>query len=658
MRDGELDIEPAELLPELDERDTGDEEDLEAFDDRLLSSEADLEGDEERGRFRRLVPRPPLRSRSGVAPRLPRRRPLLPRFPRSPRPHPSRPTGIVRPGFRRRIVVRDAEPCICPTHGSEYVRWVQSSLNHLMGLNLLVNGVMNPATRKALRDFQQQHGLQTDGIAGPDTKRALLEARGGGPRDGTAKSTNATQPALESELFEYDAEELEAPLARPILQRGSRGASVIELQRRLTALGFTPGAADGIFGSRTESAVKSLQRSRRITADGIVGSQTWSKLYGPAPTPTAPPAPSTTSPNWSLPTEVRAAGDALTVRYDSPPAWANGANCTSYTDGAAELRRHILATFPGITSIGGYNCRANSANPSETSVHGVGRALDVMISPVNGRANSTIGDPIANWLVRNAAEIGVQYIIWNRVRWSGSRMPRVAPYGGPNPHTDHIHVELNLDGARRRTPWFQVRRVGQHEFDAESSPSSNLNIVDRTAYSPKDKRKKIRKIDEVYALVLHQSGFSRGNDTSRYDKVTGHFAILPNGTILQLHPLTAYLYASNGFNKGSVAVEFVGNFPNTNGKCYQPEKFGCHQVTIEQIQAGRGLVLHLMKTIGLTHVLAHRQSSGSRGNDPGPDIWYRVGQWAVNKHGLKDGGPGFKVQSGKAIPDSWRSWKA
>ncbi|MFN7999717.1 MAG: hypothetical protein U0X75_01730 [Acidobacteriota bacterium] len=58
----------------------------------------------------------------------------------------------------------------------------------------------------------------------------------------------------------------------------------------------------------------------------------------------------------------------------------------------------------------------------------------------------------------------------------------------------------------------------------------------------------------------------------------------------------------------------------------------------------------------MTHVLAHRQSSGQRENDPGPDIWYHVGQWAIDNLGLKDGGPGFKVGTGNPIPDLWRKW--
>jgi hypothetical protein len=180
-------------------------------------------------------------------------------------------------------------------------------------------------------------------------------------------------------------------------------------------------------------------------------------------------------------------------------------------------------------------------------------------------------------------------------------------------------------------------------------------IEDRTAITPREKRKNLRR-GQVYALVLHQMAFSRGNDVKKYDKVTAHFIITPDGKIAQLHPISAYLYASNGFNKHSVAVEFAGNFPNTRGRCWKPERFGCHRLTLAQIDAGRYLVQYLIHKIGLTHILAHRQSSGTRENDPGPDIWYHVGQWAVDNLGLRDGGTGFKIDNGKPIPDSWRTW--
>lgn len=61
--------------------------------------------------------------------------------------------------------------------GSEYVRWVQSSLNQLLGLRLPITGVMNAAARSALRTFQGQQNLPVDGIAGPETRKALVEAK-------------------------------------------------------------------------------------------------------------------------------------------------------------------------------------------------------------------------------------------------------------------------------------------------------------------------------------------------------------------------------------------------------------------------------------------------------------------------------------------------
>jgi hypothetical protein len=160
----------------------------------------------------------------------------------------------------------------------------------------------------------------------------------------------------------------------------------------------------------------------------------------------------------------------------------------------------------------------------------------------------------------------------------------------------------------------------------------------------------------VYALVLHQAGFSRGSDITKYDKITAHFVILPDGTITQNHPMTSYLYSSNGLNRGSVAVEFVGNFPSTRGRYYKPEKFGKNMLTQAQIEAGLYLVGYLVKEINLTHILAHRQSNGSRANCPGPDVWRQVGQRSIEILGLKDGGPDFSVGTGRAIPDSWRSW--
>ncbi len=63
----------------------------------------------------------------------------------------------------------------------DYIRWVQSSLNRLLGLRLAVDGISGPATRSAVRGFQQKKGLTVDGIVGPRTEAALIAAGAGQP---------------------------------------------------------------------------------------------------------------------------------------------------------------------------------------------------------------------------------------------------------------------------------------------------------------------------------------------------------------------------------------------------------------------------------------------------------------------------------------------
>ena len=44
-----------------------------------------------------------------------------------------------------------------------------------------------------------------------------------------------------------------------------------DLQEALKALGYNPGPVDGVFGERTETAVKKFQQDREIAADGVAG---------------------------------------------------------------------------------------------------------------------------------------------------------------------------------------------------------------------------------------------------------------------------------------------------------------------------------------------------------------------------------------------------
>ena len=64
----------------------------------------------------------------------------------------------------------------------------------------------------------------------------------------------------------------------PLLRRGSISNYVCIAQDDLNTLGFATGGLDGIFGARTEEAVRNYQRQSGLVADGIVGCNTWRAL--------------------------------------------------------------------------------------------------------------------------------------------------------------------------------------------------------------------------------------------------------------------------------------------------------------------------------------------------------------------------------------------
>lgn len=61
-------------------------------------------------------------------------------------------------------------------------------------------------------------------------------------------------------------------------RRGSSGSEVRKIQTKLKQWGYYNGSVDGIYGSKTEAAVKKFQRSNGLTVDGIAGKRTLSAM--------------------------------------------------------------------------------------------------------------------------------------------------------------------------------------------------------------------------------------------------------------------------------------------------------------------------------------------------------------------------------------------
>lgn len=196
---------------------------------------------------------------------------------------------------------------------------------------------------------------------------------------------------------------------------------------------------------------------------------------------------------WNIPAETLAIGDTQYVTYTGAGPWNNGNGCAGgMTPGNEILRQYLYDHFPSIASIGGYSCRQNTADLSQLSVHGTGRALDIMIPEVgsSSEADNDAGDPVGNWLIENAEVIGIQYIIWDQWTWSASRAAgsKGRAYGGPNPHTDHLHVELSLASSSNTTNWFAGQVTPPSVEGCDPVPAEGRIIDERdaclTTYGP------------------------------------------------------------------------------------------------------------------------------------------------------------------------------
>ena len=64
----------------------------------------------------------------------------------------------------------------------------------------------------------------------------------------------------------------------PTIRYGSIGNYTCTAQDALNALGYNTGGLDGIFGNNTRNAVLTFQSRNGLSADGIMGPLTWSRL--------------------------------------------------------------------------------------------------------------------------------------------------------------------------------------------------------------------------------------------------------------------------------------------------------------------------------------------------------------------------------------------
>lgn len=155
-----------------------------------------------------------------------------------------------------------------PGTRGDQVKSLQTKLQQL-GFELESDENYGPATRAAVEELQALFGYDVDGIAGDATQKLVDQQTGLGFRVSTP---DAVKRGLDAQG------KAEGPKLQRTLKRGSKGADVRYLQRRLSALGYGV-TVDGDFGEATENAVRALQKQFGYDIDGMVGEATDRLLY-------------------------------------------------------------------------------------------------------------------------------------------------------------------------------------------------------------------------------------------------------------------------------------------------------------------------------------------------------------------------------------------
>ncbi|MFH1458061.1 MAG: peptidoglycan-binding protein [Candidatus Omnitrophota bacterium] len=145
-----------------------------------------------------------------------------------------------------------------------------------------LDGIMGEKTRQAIKAFQKAKGLKPTGKINQETHLTLNRIKENPPPPGrnpaagekdivkkpksdtkSIAASNKKKSAVEDEIMGYR------------LQSKSRTKKI---QSALSKAGFYKGEIDGKAGPSTQQAIKAFQKSKGLSADGIVGDKTWQEL--------------------------------------------------------------------------------------------------------------------------------------------------------------------------------------------------------------------------------------------------------------------------------------------------------------------------------------------------------------------------------------------
>jgi antitoxin (DNA-binding transcriptional repressor) of toxin-antitoxin stability system len=188
-------------------------------------------------------------------------------------------------------------------------------------------------------------------------------------------------------------------------------------------------------------------------------------------------------------------------------------------------------------------------------------------------------------------------------------------------------------------------------------------VVDLRAGAARTWARGRRPWSAVTGICLHQTACVLGERPARWASIGAHVGVTRAGQVLWLHDFTAIVVHGHGFNGSTVGIECDGRYEGVEGDLSTfwrpPGSTAQPQApTPELIAAARAAIRWIVAEVArhggqVARLVAHRQASADRRGDPGSALWRAVAMPMFEELGLDDGGPGYQIGTGLAIPEAW-----
>lgn len=213
--------------------------------------------------------------------------------------------------------------------------------------------------------------------------------------------------------------------------------------------------------------------------------------------------------------------------------------------------------------------------------------------------------------------------------------------------------------------WVEAARVLRDVSTPTRTAPQPSRLVDFRATASKKHDYGHRSWAAVTGICLHQTACRLGEKPARWSGVGCHLGLTQAGQAIWLHDWDRLIVHGNGWNAGTVGIEMDGLYAGIEGdhktvwddpstKPRERATTPTPALIDAALVACRWICAEVAAHGGrIKALVAHRQASPTRRNDPGSYIWQHVALPLHAELGLSDGGPGFHLGDGLPIPEAW-----